>query len=212
MHELRSKHQTESLAGKHQYFPRTARATNTHSIRLQMANDANATVTLAFERERDVASGEKESRRARGKCPKSLALGSSYTRWRVAVVHIYARTAPCRHSRAARRGTHASRSYETRYEEAKRRERYALPIYSCPPTPTRILRIFNYDLPVPRTKSLHALSRRGKSIDTYARVIAHATRHCAPIASHARLCGTAARVKARISVNHVLLLKNRSHL
>jgi len=28
----RNKHQTESLAGKHQYFPRTARTTNTHSI------------------------------------------------------------------------------------------------------------------------------------------------------------------------------------
>lgn len=34
----RNKHQTESLVGKYQYFPRIVRATNMHSIRLQMAN------------------------------------------------------------------------------------------------------------------------------------------------------------------------------
>jgi len=34
---------------------------------------------------------------------------------------------------------------------------------------------------------LHALNRRGKSIDTYARVIAARHRHRVPIASHARL-------------------------
>jgi len=63
--------------------------------------------------------------------------------------------------------------------------------------------------PMPRTKSLHALNRRGKSIDTYARVIAARHRHrrtdCIP-----RTVGeTVTQEKARVSVNDMLLPKNR---
>lgn len=83
----RNKHQTESLPGKYQYFPRTARATNTHSIGYRW----RTTVTLAFERdtwrasERDKDSGRRERKRElseRGVL-RTMPFSSSYTKWRL---------------------------------------------------------------------------------------------------------------------------------
>lgn len=192
----RSKHQTESLAGKHQYFPRTARATNTHSIgyrwwttrmrrwRLHSSalHDARANGGRRRRERR-----ERKSHVRREKCPKWLLVRvtrggetpctRARSRRRDAVIHA-------RHARVAL----LRDSYDS--YEAKRRERYALPIFMLTDTDA-----YPPDLQLRsrmlRTKSLHALSRRGKSIDTYGSRYcsaspAHAT-HGVPIASHARL-------------------------
>lgn len=90
---------------------------------------------------------------------RRVAFGSSYTRLkeRRRCTYTYTLTQPPRrHSRAARLGTHA-RTHASRSYEAKRRERYALPIFMPTDTDAKILRIFNYD----RTKSLHASERVG---------------------------------------------------
>lgn len=115
----RSKHKTESLAGKHQYFPRTARATNTHSIGYRWQTTRMRRWRLHSSALHDARAngtprrGEREAREKES-CEGSVRGGFRFELHEVERRRCtYTLTPP-----SFTRGMHASRSYETRTRQS----------------------------------------------------------------------------------------------